>query len=400
MAAASPTFTTTGSAPTGLSVVYTPQTAGDHTGTLTITATYTDDASKQIKKDIVINLNGTGRLQDNTLAFQQDLIDGYTIDQGLTYQNIFANLGNGNNVTFTCTYVGGDVDGQDASALVTVSATSGNYTIKANEVESITETRMVKVVASQAATTIMNSTNRDIVLTVVPPAIWNWSDLYFGQTYTNPVTPSRADAWSLTEIDDPNNMVGTLQGDYTNYSAVIATGDVNTVYEARFKFKQGINEKEFTSKIYADPRVLGFCVDASHKYKGVTKSATGGVSFDDTNDRVSLNAGAQWVIQMIGMPDRMTFTVNGENQWNIEQRASESSAWSSVATWSNLSNGAQSFSLLPTTRFVRITYGSTNPESIGQLSEVCISKLSVKADVDEIYLPINKDGSTSSKRLF
>jgi hypothetical protein len=399
VAAASPTFTTTGSAPTGLSVVYTPQSAGDHTGTLTITATYTDDASKQIKKDIVINLNGTGRLQDNTLAFQQDLIDGYTIDQGLTYQNIFANLGNGNNVTFTCTYVGGDVDEQDASALVTVSATSGNYTIKANEVESITETRMVKVVASQAATTIMNSTNREIVLTVVPPAIWNWSDLYFGQTYTNPVTPSRADAWSLTEIDDPNNMVGTLQGDYTNYSAVIANGDVNTVYEARFKFKQGINEKEFTSKIYADPRVLGFCVDASHKYKGVTKSATGGVSFDDTNDRVTLKPGAQWVIQMIGMPDKITFMTNGENLWNIEQRASESSAWSSVATWSNLGNGAQSFSLLPTTRFVRITYGSTNPESIGQLSEVCISKLSVKADVDEIYLPINKDGSTSSKTV-
>ena len=399
VAAASPTFTTTGSAPTGLSVVYTPQTAGDHTGTLTITATYTDAASKQIKKDIVINLNGTGRLQDNTLAFQQDLIDGYTIDQGLTYQNIFANLGNGNNVTFTCTYVGGDVDEQDASALVTVSATSGNYTIKANEVESITETRMVKVVASQAATTIMNSTDREIVLTVVPPAIWNWSDLYFGQTYTNPVTPSRADVWSLTEIDDPNNMVGTLQGNYTNYSAVIANGDVNTVYEARFKFKQGINEKEFTSKIYADPRVLGFCVDASHKYKGVTKSATGGVSFDDTNDRVTLKPGAQWVIQMIGMPDKMTFMTNGENLWNIEQRASESSAWSSVATWSNLGNGAQSFSLLPTTRFVRITYGSTNPESNGQLSEVCISKLSVKADVDEIYLPINKDGSTSSKTV-
>ena len=399
VAAASPTFTTTGSAPTGLSVVYTPQTAGDHTGTLTITATYTDDASKQIKKDIVINLNGTGRLQDNTLAFQQDLIDGYTIDQGLTYQNIFANLGNGNNVTFTCTYVGGDVDEQDASALVTVSATSGNYTIKANEVASITEARQVKVVASQTATTIMNNVTREILLTVVPPAIWNWSDLYFGQTYTNPVTPSRLDSWTLTEIDDPNNMVGVLQGDYTNYSTTIATGDPNTIYEATFKFVQGANQKVFTSKIYADPRILGFCVDASHKYKGVTKSATGGVSFDDTNDRVTLKPGAQWVIQMIGMPDKITFMTNGENLWNIEQRASESSAWSSVATWSNLGNGAQSFSLLPTTRFVRITYGSTNPESIGQLSEVCISKLSVKADVDEIYLPINKDGSTSSKTV-
>ena len=399
VAAASPTFTTTGSAPTGLSVVYTPQTAGDHTGTLTITATYTDDASKQIKKDIVINLNGTGRLQDNTLAFQQDLIDGYTIDQGLTYPNVFANMGNGTAVTFTYSYVGGDVDGQDASALVAASAAGGNYTIKANEVASITEARQVKVVASQTATTIMNNVTREILLTVVPPAIWNWSDLYFGQTYTNPVTPSRLDSWTLTEIDDPNNMVGVLQGNYTNYSTTIATGDPNTIYEATFKFVQGANQKVFTSKIYADPRILGYCVDASHKYKGVTKSATGGVSFDDTNDRVTLKPGAQWVIQMIGMPDKITFMTNGENLWNIEQRASESSAWSSVATWSNLGNGAQTFSLLPTTRFVRITYGSTNPESIGQLSEVCISKLSVKADVDEIYLPINKDGSTSSTRV-
>ena len=397
VSATSPTFTTSGSVPSSLIVVYTPQTAGDHTGTLTITATYTDAASNQIKKDMVINLNGTGRLQDNTLAFQQDLIDGYTIDQGLTYQNIFANLGNASNVSFTYTYVGGDVDGQDASALVTVSSVSGNYTINANEVESITEARQVKVIASQTATAVMNSASREILLTVVPPAIWNWSDLYFGQTYRDPVTPSRLDSWTLEEVYDPNNMVGALQGDYTNYSTTIATGDLNTVYEARFKFVQGVNQKEFTSKIYADPRILSFCVDASHKYKGVTKSATGGVSFDETNDRVSLNAGAQWVIQMIGMPNKMTFMTNGENLWNIEQRASESSAWSSVVTWSNLGNGYQSFSLLPTTRFVRITYGSANPESVGRLSEICIDKLSIKADVEEIYLPINKDGFTSSK---
>ena len=399
VATSSPTFTTNGTAPNSLEVVYTPQTAGDHTGTLTITATYTDDASKQIKKDIVINLNGTGRLQDNTLAFQQDLIDGYTIDQGLTYQNIFANLGNETNITFTCTYVGGEVDGQDASALVVVSPASDNYIIKANEVASITEARTVKVVATQAANSFMNTGTREVILNVVPPAIWNWSDLYFGQTYTQPVTPSRADAWTLTEITDPNNMVGTLQGDYTNYYATIATGDPNTIYEATFKFVQGQNEKVFTSKIYADPRVVGFCVDAAHKYKGVTKSVAGGVSFDENNDQVSLKAGAVWEIQMSGTPDEMTFTTNGENLWNIEQRATESAAWQPIATWTQLTNDTHSFTLLPTTSFVRISYGAANPESVGQVSDFCVSKLTVKADVSELYMPINKDGSNSVKTV-
>ena len=396
-AAESPIFTTMGTAPNDLSVVYTPQKKGEDQGNFTITATYIDAADAPISKEIVINLKGTGTLRDNTLAFQQDLIDGYTIDQGLTYSDIFADIGNGNKVTFTCTYVGGDVDGQEASSLVTASATGDNYAIKVNEVASITEVRKVKIIASQTATSVMNKVDREIELTILPPAIWNWSDLYFGQTYNNPVTPSRNDAWTLTEIEDPHNMVGALQGDYT---IVVATGDLNTVYEAKFQFAQeGGNPKVFTSKIYSDPRVLGFCIDATHKYKGITKSAIGGVSFDDTNDRISLNAGAQWVIQMIGMPDKMTFTTNGENLWNIEQRASESSAWSAVTTWTQLSNGEYTFSLLPTTRFVRITYGSTNPASVGQLSNVCVSKLSVKADIEELYLPIHKDGSTSSKTV-
>ena len=397
VAFASPTFTTSGTAPSFMKVIYTPQTEGDDSGTLTITATYVDAAEEAHSKSFVVNLNGTGRLQDNTLRFKQDLIDGYTIDQGLVYENVFANPGNLSEVDFTCTYVGGDVDGQDASALVTFSRVADNYKLKANEIATISEARQIKIVAKQAKNSFMNAGTCEIILTVVPPAIWNWSDLYFGQSYTNPVTSSRLDAWTLTEIDDPNNMVGELQGDYTNYSTVIAHGDVNTVYEARFKFVQGPNQKEFTAKIYADPRVLGYCVDAAHKYKGVTKSATGGVSFDDANDQVSLNANAQWVIQMIGMPDRMTFVSSGENLWNIEQRANGASAWSPVATWTSLGNGTHSFSLLPTTKFVRFTYGSANPESVGQLSDICISKLSVKADVDELYLPINKDGSASSK---
>ncbi|MBR5823900.1 MAG: hypothetical protein IKY67_07130 [Paludibacteraceae bacterium] len=396
-ATTSPTFATEGEALNSLHVVYTPQ-SGNTTdnGLLTITATYTDAASNNtISKKIVINLNGTGRLQDNTLAFKQDLINGYTIYQGAKYSDIFANSGNATNVTFTCTYVGGDVDGQDASELVTIS----NNIITANEVASITEERKVKVVAAQNANTTMNSVRREITLTVVPTAIWNWSDLYFGAEYTNPVTPQKEGEWTLTIRTNPNNLVGTLQGDYTNYSVTIATGNVNDVYEAQFTFTQGTYTKVFTSKIYADPRVLDLCVDAAHKYKGVTKSATGGVSFDDEKKMVSFNSGAMWVFEMSGVPETMTFTISGENQWNIEQRATESSAWSPVVTWSNLSNGEQSFTLLPTTSYVRITYGSANVESIGQLSNICISKLSIKADVDELYLPINKDGSTSSRTI-
>lgn len=395
-ATTSPTFTTTGTAPSSLNVVYTPQKGNvTDNGSLTITATYTDAESKAISKNIVINLNGTGRLQDNTLEFKQDLINGYTIYQGAKYSDIFADSGNETEVTFTCTYVGGEVDGQDASELVVIS----NNTIIVKEVASITEERKVKVVAAQNANTTMNSVRREIILTVVPTAIWHWSDLYFGAEYTNPVTPQQQGSWTLTEKIDKDNLVD-LQCDNSNCRAIIATGtDINGVYEAQFTFTQGTYTKVFTSKIYADPRVLDLCVDATHKYKGVTSSAKGGVSFENENYQVNFKAGAEWVFEMIGMPDKMTFWAKSENLWNIEECASESSAWSAVARWTQLSDGKHTFSLLPTTRFVRISYGSTNVESVGQLSNVCINELHVKADVDELYLPINKDGSTSSKTI-
>ena len=359
-------------------------------------AIYTDADGQELVKTLEIALSGTSKKQPNILAVKDDLKETYTIYQGLSYNDIFDNLGNGEGIAFTYTYVGGSVDGDDASDLIQVSKfQNNNYTITANEVESITEPRTVKVVATQSASSTVFDKTIEIILTVVPPVQWNWADLYFGETYFDPITLQGENVdWTLTELSDAANLVRLTKGE-DGYSVEVGTGDANTVYEAKFKFEQGNSEKEFTSKIYADPRKLPMCVDAVHKYRGVTKSATGGVSFAEaTNGTITMNGGASWEIQMIGTPDKLIFTPNGVQQWTIEE-SGNGTTWSGVLTQATLANGQHTFSLAPTTRFVRIGYGASSNAEVGQISALCITKLDIKADVDAVYFPIKATEATT-----
>ena len=377
-------------------VTYNPQAQSDaDAGVLTITATYTDADSRPIPYSIDINLNGTADKQGNTLAFREDLAET-PIYQGQSIPDIFSNLGNRNPISFTYEYA----DGTDASALVTIQKDSENYKLIAAEPTNpaITEVKVVTIKATQGESNEMagTSTPKTVTIKVYPPVIWNWSDLYFGATYQNPVVVSNTTTpWTLIRKTDANNLV-SLSGNSPDYTATIGNGNANQVYEAEFTFKQGSYTKDLTSNIFADPRVLGYCVDYTRQFRGVSTPNTT-VTFDEATHTATFNENNTWEINMIGMPDKLTFTASGDNTWYIGERANESTNYTDVVAWSKLS-GDQTIQLQPTTNQLIIRYGEDSGND-GAITNLCISELEVSADQDIIYFPINKDGSESSKTI-
>lgn len=378
-------------------VTYNPQaqTTGEYDeGTLMIIATYTDAATptpNQPADTVIVNLQGKATLQESTLAFKDELQTGaYEIYQADKITDVFSNLGNGKDITFTYTYT----DGTPADDLLVASKVDGNYTLTANTTNYV-DNRVVVVTATQGTNGVMNGATRTVTITIKPVVAWNWSTLYFNTERDNPVTVARAGSWTLTEQSDPNNLV-TLSGTTPNYIATIGAGNAAQVYTATFKFVQGTYQKVFTSNIYADPRILSFCVDYTRQFNDVSTPTVTTVTFDENTHTATFRPGDTWEINMIGMPDKLTFTATGNNTWYIGERASASTNYSDVVAWSNLS-GEQTIQLKPTTRQVIIQYGAG--DNNGTITNLCISKMEISADKDVVYFPINKDGSSATKTL-
>lgn len=374
-------------------VMYNPQekTSGEYDeGELIIKATYKDKDNNSIFTSMTINLKGKATLQEPTLAFRDDL--PIEIYQAENITDIFGDLGSRGNVDFTYTYS----DGTPADGLlVATKEENGNYTLTAETTDYV-DNRVVVVTATQEASNVMSGASRSITITIKPVVAWNWSTLYFGTERDNPVTVAREGDWSLTKLSGDDKLV-TLSGTSPNYSATINAGtDAEQVYTATFKFVQGGYEKVFTSNIYADPRILDLCVEYEREFKDVSTQNVTTVTFDESTKNITFRPQDKWEINMIGTPDKLTFTASGDGQWYIGERANASINYSDVVAWSNVS-GTQTIQLKPTTNQVIIQYGAS--DNNGKIANLCISELSLSADKDVVYFPINKDDSDASKKI-
>lgn len=374
-------------------LTYTPTAVGAHTGTLTLTASYTDATTptpQVVDTTITINLNATASRSNSSLVFLPNLATtvGDTIRQGEVIEAILVNTGNSNPVSFT-------IDDAATHELLSIQPYNGNYRLTANEVDEITEPRTVKIVAMQETDAAMWGDTLTIQLTILPPVTWNWATLYFGSTTTTPPVDVEDTNWTLTEKMDVDNLI-TLDTDSNNvYKATVGTPtDVTQTYTAVFVFKQGDYTKEFTSNIFADPRIVNYCVDNERTYNAVTLGANttsvtfskGVVSFVSTAENTS-----SWTIELKGVPNQLTFTpLVSENAWRIEEY--NGTSWNTTYALDNIvANKPFSHSLLPNTQQIRITYAA-GAVSTGQLFNVCVTRLdNVKANTDKVYMPIAKD---------
>lgn len=381
---------------TNATLTYTPTAAGTETKTLQLTASYTDATPQQVDSTIIITLTGNAQKSLSTLALQPYLATaaGDSIIQGEVIDAIFSTMGNSNPVTFT-------YNGLATNELVTIESYNGNYRLTAKEVAGVDEPQLITIVATQEEDEAMNGTTLTMKLTVLPSVAWNWGTLYFNSTTTTkPVITQSADVWTLTVKSDPNNLIQSLTPDPTNgYVAMIATpADATQTYTVDFTFKQGHLTKTFTSTIYADPRIVPYCVDNERTYNTVTVAlATKAVTYNSGTITFAstVNETSAWVIEMSGVPDMLRFTPTvTEKAWRVEEFNGE--YWRTIMPWNTLTAQQQyELSLSPNTKQVRFTYAAGDGAT-GQLTNVCVTALEgVKANTNKVYMPVAKDAENN-----
>ena len=362
---------------------------------LTITAKYSEGV--ETTKTIVLRANIIK--QSNSLAFIDDLKSGqYTIYQGQVINDIFANEGNGGGISYTY-----NEQVSDPNGLVSIDA-NGKLTVAENA--SIVDSRTISIRATQGATETVEGKVLELVLTVVPPAIWNWSKLYFNTEVPNvdylslaAVSTDINDIWTLKKTSDAGNLVTLIGENSTNgYTATIGQPanpeDLDETFTATFFFQQGDYTNTFTSQIYKDPRILPIRIHSTETYaartfEDVSKNRVN-VSWSDDAIVFDANsdASAVWTMQLKGVPDLLKFIPSGSNDWSIEESAN-GTTWSTTRALASIQPGVEFVhQLTASTQYIRIT---CNMGVIGgSLSDFRITELSEKiiSTTEAVYLPI------------
>ena len=370
--------------------------SGDKSATLTLTATYTDSKGIKIPFSTTCTLSGSSTAEKavNTLALKQDLVL-YVDDEAVSP---FSVIDENNTAPITITFSDeGNALVQDGNMI----KPSGNYA-----------TGTITITATQAESEYIQGagplTDTVVVKKHTPEVTWNWSTLYFGQTYDTPITTNSDGSLTISALDDKNivhyddntktlSVEPLTEGEYeVDFSVVIAGSDIYERYEATH-----------SATIYKDPRHLRVDVNEALTYRSVTIADKTGenVSFADGGIHFADAVGSEydsrrWIMYFIGVPDQLYFTPEGNNAWEI-QESPNGTNWNTTFASSQLPAGKPfSKSLLPSTRYLRISYAKTADDvaerSNGELNSFYITALEgVKANVDGLYMPMAADVVTN-----
>ncbi len=358
-------------------VTFTPKTNVASTAKLRLTATCSYVAAGQEPLTLTkeIPLNGTSSLNPNNLAFVDPMPTTFV---GMTDIPLFANMGNHANAPTQITITPNNIisysgDGSIEQPYVINALAAGEVTITATQVE----------------TPSCEGANISTTIQVLPAVQWNWDILYYGATHTNPITTSAAD-WTLEVAPDNDELCNEYVQLHLvdgQYQATILNSPTLADGTAKFIYTVNGETLEFTSTL-SGLRHISACVDNQSRFEAMYLTA----------DNTTFNAGtftfssttttdSKVTLQFVGMPKTISFIPNGVNKWNVEESANTQD-WTPVATWTNYANNQQVvLNLLPTTRYVRISYGAGS-DSQGTLQNICIQKLDVTTANSKIYLPI------------
>ena len=371
-------------------IIFEPKSEGRKTVTLRITATYTrnvNTANTAVKytysKDVQLVGNAT-YLAANILAFA----DLSTLYKGQSGVALFTTGNNTNPITITA----------NPASAVTITGNTAAATIAGNTIGkvTITATQPADLTNNIAATTITKT------IKVNDPVQWNWDVLYLGEQYDTPITMlDNTTGWTLTEAKDEFNIID-FKGTAPNYTASVAAL-IAGEFDIEFTFTQNGQSRKFTSHVIVDPRHLRVDVNSETIFRAVTLSANESVGYNvgqnGQPDQIVFKSTAsnisQWKLGFFGVPDKIYFQPNGTSAWQIEESPNGVN-WTTSFPWKHIDvNIDFELSLLPSTRYLRISYGagSTTPAS---LKELYITELTdVKADVEKLYIPVQKDANGS-----
>ena len=357
-------------------VIFSPKTlssaTNDKTATLTLTATYKESEEVEIPMVVTITLKATATKRANTFELTKQKTM-YVDDK----MDLFTVYG-GNTSDFDFVY--------DVAGVVDITKnTEGHYIVDAKK------SGKVKVTISQPASeTYFGFTEQMIEITVLDQVNWNWSTLYYGYSYENPITTS-AEGWTLALKEDQETCNDLLTFDAINKTAQLGIPATKVEdCQATFVYTMSGTPKEFIATL-SPARMLDIHVEDETIFGAVEYSNTN-VSFveENTIEFASTNTiQAVWAMQFVGVPDQLTFTpIAGTNFWTVEE-STDAIAWSDVVAVTQFTQDKEVvLSLQPTTRYIRFTYSSGDEDNVGKIKDVRVSQMSVKADVQKLYIPI------------
>lgn len=371
-------------------VSFRPASEGVKNAVMILTATYTHPTtSVKYVYSQAVDLTATAREQiANTLAFAD--MDALYIGQSTTA--LLVNGNNTNNVQITVSK-GGVVTTNN-----NVSWSQATVVPVAKDTVTITVTQAADNNSHIAGITLSKKVK------VTDRVVWNWETLYYPSINTNPITimDGSTEDWTLTEVIDKasGDVVqfrgnGSVGGAPDTYEAEIYDL-INGKYKVYFDFKRGEETLRFTSEIFYDPRELRVDVNNDTVYNGITVGPAEGIEFHKTRKTVTIVSTPQqanaWTIHFLGIPDKLYFEpVDSPNAWQIEE-STNGKTWTTTMPWTFLTqNKPFEYSLMPTTQYVRISYGANGN---GVMRDVYITKLEgVKFSPEKVYMPVEIDGN-------
>ena len=382
-----------------VTIIFEPKSDGVKTATLRVTATYTYKDTYGVTGKYVyskdIHLTGNASyLAANTLAFA----DLSTLYNGQIDVRLFQAGSKNNNQPISITITPNTNVKAEERGAATASGNTETATITPTKVGSIviTAEQDADLTNNIAATTITKT------IKVNDRVRWNWDVLYLGEQYNTPITMlDNTTGWTLTEAKDEFNIID-FKGTAPNYTASVAAL-IAGEFEIEFTFTQNGQNRKFTSHVIVDPRHLRVDVNSETIFRAVTLSANESVGYNvgqnGQPDQIVFKSTAsnisQWKLGFFGVPDKIYFQPNGTSAWQIEESPNGVN-WTTSFPWKHIDvNSDFELSLLPSTRYLRISYGagSTTPAS---LKELYITELTdVKADVEKLYIPVQKDANGS-----
>ena len=254
------------------------------------------------------------------------------------------------------------------------------------------------------------STSIDIPLSGT--ATLNGNTLEFALPFPDPIYED-SEAFPLFEEDSRNNTNG-IQFTLTPEDVVEIIGDGTdatpymvkplkagvvelSVSQNASASVKGIEDGTMKITIQVQPKQLelfplDLCVDDQDKFSAHTLTAqlvrfeNNAIIFTSNESQTSI-----WEMQFEGVPQYVTFSLSGTNNWLVQQGDKDGQDWKTLPI---NATGTFDGSLLPTTRRLKFTYAMGNSE--GSLTNLCINDLDLSATTDKAYLPINADGSPSS----
>ncbi len=367
-------------------ITFTPKTANPKSAVLSLTCTYTDGASVKHTTTMAVSLVGTvNTLEANPLEFAAGT-DSIFVSAAETDLFIDTDNKNTNPIDVTVKY-----NGTVTSDYLTIGNSGMSTTIQPKKMGTVT------IIAKQDADLTNKIAAAEITktITITDNIVWNWERLYFGSKNEFPIS-TLYDDWSLEVKDNHLNVIREFNsidpGDYEVILESWPDGEAWPTFTFTYINENGVeSQKPFTSHVVRNPRRLSVYVNEEAVYEAITwstnlidKAADAKdffVKFNSTENNV-----AQWTCHFLGVPDKLTFTASGANNWQIEE-SDNGVNWSIAYPWAKIGATTEfELSLQPSTNYLRISYGTGGT---GILSKITITELvTAKADIEKLYMPI------------